>query len=105
MQPSYENQPVGIKIIFWMDLTKTIGRLTDKSSKHHWNDKSVDQLLLYRPVYTSKHSKLTLKIIRLSVHEDVVDHDHTEHAGPQVQVTEQQHKAHVLREAEMVFVS
>lgn len=35
-----------------------------------------------------KHCKLTLKIIRLSVHEDVVDKNHTEDTGPQVQVTE-----------------
>ncbi len=48
-----------------------------------------------------KHSELTLKIIRLSVHEDVVDKNHTEDTGPEVQVTEQQHKSHILSKTEM----
>lgn len=32
--------------------------------------------------------KLTLKIIRLAIHEDVVDENKTEDTGPQVQITE-----------------
>lgn len=35
-----------------------------------------------------KCSKLTLEIIGLAVHEDVVDQDHTEDASPQMLVTE-----------------
>lgn len=43
-----------------------------------------------------KQTKLTLKIIRLAVHEDVVDQDDAEDARPKVQVTEQQHESHIL---------
>lgn len=39
---------------------------------------------------------LTLKVIRLSIHEDVVDEDDTEDAGPQMQVTENEHKSNIL---------
>lgn len=39
-------------------------------------------------VKIKQSSKLTLKIIRLSIHEDVVDKNYTEDTGPQVQVTE-----------------
>lgn len=39
---------------------------------------------------------LTLKVIRLSIHEDVVDKDDAEDAGPQMQVTEDEQKANIL---------
>lgn len=37
---------------------------------------------------TQKGCKLTLKIIRFAVHEDIVDKNNAEDTGPQVQVTE-----------------
>lgn len=46
---------------------------------------------MYARVFTR-----TLKVIRLSVHEDVVDEDDAEDAGPQMQVTEQEHETNIL---------
>lgn len=40
--------------------------------------------------------QLTLKVVRLAIHENVVDHNHTKDAGPKMQVTEQEHKSHIL---------
>lgn len=60
-------------------------------------------VVLQKKDLKKKCLKLTLKIIRLAVHEDVVDYNHTEDAGPQMQVTEQQHKSHILCKAEVVF--
>lgn len=48
--------------------------------------------------------KLTLKIVRLAIHEDVVDEYNAEDTGPQVQVTEQQHKSYILSNTEKVCV-
>lgn len=48
--------------------------------------------------------KLTLKIVRLAIHEDVVDKYNAEDRGPQVQVTEQQHKSYILSNTEKVCV-
>lgn len=47
-------------------------------------------------LYDSRLLTLTLKVIRLSVHEDVVDEDDAEDAGPQMQVTEDEHEANIL---------
>lgn len=38
----------------------------------------------------------TLKVIRLSIHKDIVDEDDAEDAGPKMQVTEDEHKANIL---------
>lgn len=38
----------------------------------------------------------TLKVVALSVHEDVVDQDDAEDAGPEVNVAEDEHKSHIL---------
>ena len=39
---------------------------------------------------------LTLKVVTFSIHEDVVDHDDTEDAGPEMNVTEHEHKSDIL---------
>ncbi len=38
----------------------------------------------------------TLKIIRLSIHKNIIHNDDTKDAGPQVQVAEDEYKANIL---------
>lgn len=40
---------------------------------------------------------LTLKVVAFSIHENVVDQNDTEDAGPQMNVTEHKHKSNILR--------
>ena len=49
-------------------------------------------------IYTKSrcNAKHTLEVITFSVHKNVVDQNDTEDAGPEMDVTEHQHKAHVL---------
>lgn len=47
-------------------------------------------------LHTHTHTSLTLKVVALSVHEDVVHDYDAENAGPQVQVTEYKNKANIL---------
>ena len=49
---------------------------------------------------------LTLEVVTFSIHENVVDQDDTEDAGPQMNVTEHQHESNVLqRERVCLFKS
>lgn len=41
-------------------------------------------------------SWLTLKVVTFSIHEDVVDQNDTEDAGPEMNVTEHKHKPNIL---------
>lgn len=43
-----------------------------------------------------QHEELTLKVVTLPIHEDVVDQDDAEDAGPKMNVTEHKHKSHIL---------
>lgn len=40
--------------------------------------------------------KPTLKIVTFSIHEDIIDQNNTEDAGPKMNITEHQHKANIL---------
>lgn len=40
---------------------------------------------------------LTLKIIRLAIHENIIDKNHTENARPKMEITENKNKANVLQ--------
>lgn len=41
-------------------------------------------------------SRLTLKVVTFSIHEDVVDQNDTEDAGPEMNVTEHKHESNIL---------
>lgn len=57
-----------------------------------WERKISEQFIPYDPCLLT----LTLKVIRLSIHEDVVNKDDAEDAGPHMKVTEDEHKADIL---------
>lgn len=47
---------------------------------------------------------LTLKVITFPIHEDVVDKDDAEDAGPKMNITEHQHKANILYQKKVISV-